>query len=276
MSSIYETVTATIVEQMEHAQRWHQPWKATMCHPHNIISGKAYRGINTILLGMASGNSHWASYKQWSSVGAQVRQGEKATMGIFFTILDADTKKPVKPDEKRSAIIPIAKPFFVFNSNQVDNWTPPEAPIRHLDRRDCKIDAMISATGATIVHGGDRAFWSPLTDNITTPRWETFDSGTHYYATLFHELTHWSGAPARLNRVFVAGKTAYAAEELIAELGSAFAMAQLGLEPTPEPGHASYIKSWIAGLRHDPKAIFKAAALAQKAVDFIMPPHDNG
>ena len=88
-----------------------------------------------------------------------------------------------------------------------------------------------------------------------------------YYATLLHELTHWTGAPHRLNRTVGQqfGDEAYAAEELVAELGAAFLCADLGIANEPRADHAAYAANWLKILADDRKAIFNAAREANHA-----------
>src|SRR6202020_2884575 len=127
-------------------------------------------------------------------------------------------------------------------------------------------------TGATVRHGGDRAYYSITNDYVQMPPFECFRDTESYYATLLHELTHWTRHPKRLNRDFGRkrwGDAAYAAEELVAELGAAFLCADLGVTPEPRDDHASYIADWLKVLQNDKRAIFTAAAHAQRAADFL-------
>jgi antirestriction protein ArdC len=109
----------------------------------------------------------------------------------------------------------------------------------------------------------------PSTDAIQLPYQSSFNSAAHYYATALHELTHWTGAKHRLNRDFSGrfGNPAYAFEELVAEIGAAYLCADHGIQG--ELRHAGYIGHWLKACRDDNTAIFKAAALAQKAADYI-------
>ena len=133
------------------------------------------------------------------------------------------------------------------------------------------METYIRATGATINHGGNSAYYRPATDSIQLPDFSAFEDAVAYYGTTLHELTHWSGHEKRCDRNIKNqnGTRDYAREELVAELGAAYMCASLGLENTPRPDHASYVASWLEVLKNDKKAIFKAAAAAQKAVDFI-------
>jgi antirestriction protein ArdC len=109
-------------------------------------------------------------------------------------------------------------------------------------------------------------------DVVQMPFFETFRDAESYYATLAHELTHWTRHPSRLDRSFGRkrfGDEGYAMEELVAELGAAFLSADLGLTPEPREDHAAYIGHWLNVLKNDKRAIFTAASYAQRAADFI-------
>lgn len=129
-------------------------------------------------------------------------------------------------------------------------------------------------TGAVIRHGGSQAYYSPVSDHIQMPPFETFRDAGGYVATLSHEATHWTAAPERVGRDlsrYARDKSERAREELIAELGSCFLCADLGIAPElePRPDHASYLQSWLSVLVEDKRAIFGAAAHAQRAVAYL-------
>ena len=130
-------------------------------------------------------------------------------------------------------------------------------------------DAVIEATNADIRYGGNKAFYSTGSDFIQCPFRHQFDPPESFYETMFHELTHWTEHPERLNWDRANG--GYAMGELIAEIGSCFMMGELGL-PTADnmDNHAAYVKSWLKGMSDDPKFIFRAAAQATKAVDYLL------
>ena len=133
-------------------------------------------------------------------------------------------------------------------------------------------ERFFAATGADIRHGGNSAHYSGGTDHVQMPAFEAFCSPEAYYATLAHELTHWTKHKSRLDRDFgrkTWGDEGYAREELVAELGAAFLAADLGLAIEPRPDHASYIASWIKVLQDDTRAIVQAAAHAERAVAYL-------
>lgn len=269
--TIYQSVTDKIIEQLEKgATPWIKPWRVDSTADKNINSQKAYQGINRLLLGisaMCSGYTTpvWGSFKQWQALGANVRKGEKGTQIVFFSPV---TKENKQTGEKEA--YNVLKAYWVFNAEQVDGITiqapsVDNAPFNAIDHAE----QVLTNSGAAISHGGDAAFYVPSKDRIQLPHKSAFENEGSYYATAFHELTHWSGHETRCNRNLKGkfGNSEYAFEELVAEMGAAFLCAENRIPG--ELRHAGYIGHWLKCLRDDSKAVFKAAALAQKAVDYI-------
>jgi antirestriction protein ArdC len=270
---IHQTVTDSIIRTLEagEAGQWQCPWhRKGGSLPVNALTGKRYRGINTLSLwvgAQAAGYSddRWATYKQWGELGAQVRRGERSTLVVFWKDLGRDEGEDDKPRF-------VARASYAFNAAQVEGapeaGEPMPASEWHLPE---VFDGFVSRTGARILHGGDAAFYQPSEDWVVMPPRERFPTAQGYASTMAHELVHWSGAKGRLDRD-LSGRfrsNAYAAEELVAELGSAFLMAEMGLEAEPHPTHASYLASWLTLLRSDPKAIFTAASAASRAAGYL-------
>jgi antirestriction protein ArdC len=288
--NVYETVTANIINAIEQgAGEFRMPWhRASTANdiPCNAITGAKYRGSNILTLwvaGMQHGyaSNRWATYKQWAANGAQVRKGEKATAGIFYTITEHEDATG------KTKATPFARAFYLFNAEQVDGETgEASAPREDLTQRIARADEVITATGAKITHAGSRAFYRHSTDEIYLPEraafigTETSSPTEAYYSTALHELTHWTGHESRLARGFAKfkkfGDEAYAVEELAAEMGAAFLCAQLGITNDPRPDHAQYLASWLRVLKSDSKAIIRAASEAQKACDYIMQASETG
>jgi antirestriction protein ArdC len=133
-------------------------------------------------------------------------------------------------------------------------------------------EQFVSNTHAEIRHGGSRAYYAIDADRVQLPPFESFKDAESAYATLLHELTHWTRHEKRLAREFGRkrwGDAGYAAEELVAELGAAFLCADLGVTPEPRDDHAAYIADWLTVLQNDKRAIFTAAAHAQRAADYL-------
>src|SRR6185437_7581422 len=206
-----------------------------------------------------------------SSLGAQVRKGEKGTLIIFYKELGDE-------QQEDGALKFVARSSFVFNSAQVEGWRPPDVE-RHSEALVLEeVDSFVRATHAIIWHGSEMARYRRGDDRIDMPDRSAFKatktrSATEsYYAVLLHELVHWSGASQRLNREFGEkfGDKAYAFEELIAELGSAFLCAKLGVSNEHRADHAAYVASWLEILQRDHRAIFAAARCAQDAAEYLI------
>jgi antirestriction protein ArdC len=271
MSTVYAEVTDSIIKQLEAgALPWVKPWKADSTADKNMISGKPYQGVNRLILGLSAmvqgfDTPVWASFKQWQDLGANVRKGEKGTKIVFYSPITKENKQTGETEAYACL-----KTYYVFNALQVDGVTitKPTAEGGAFDSV-AEAEARIIKTGASISHGGDAAFYAPSADRIQLPNRETFKDAGSYYATAFHELVHWTGSESRLNREFGKrfGDNRYAFEELVAEMGAAFLCQDYRIQG--ELRHAGYIEHWLKVLREDSKAIFKAAALAQKAADHI-------
>jgi len=269
--SIYDNVTNRIIEELEKgAAPWIKPWNAGASEDQNIVSHKPYQGINRIILGMSGYTSPlWASFKQWQALGANVRKGEKGTMIVFYSPIVKTTIRDNDPNPEKD-VYHCLKTYYVFNAAQVEGieFEQPKPAIEQFNPVPA-LDDRIQKTGATIKHGHNQAFYRPGDDFIGMPDKNIFKGEEHYYATVLHELTHWSGAKHRLDRTKGArfADAAYAFEELVAEMGAAFLCQDYGI--SGDLRHADYIGSWLKCLRADNKAIFNAAALAQKAANYI-------
>lgn len=276
----YQAITDKIVAALEAGTLpWEKPWRTSgaLSVPHNPLSGTRYRGINPVLLWMAQlehgySSAQWATYRQIDQAGGQVRKGEHGETVVFWKWIEAgqDADGDADQDDGKARRRAILKHFTVFNIDQVDGLDHLRAPAEPCAWNPiARAEATIGASGAKISHGGDRAFYRPSYDDIQLPARESFRDAVGYYDTALHELTHWTAHRSRLDRQ-LSGRfrsEQYAAEELIAELGSAYTCAALGIEYTSQ--HASYIAAWLRILKADKRAIFTAAAAAQKAADYI-------
>ncbi|MEL7524231.1 MAG: zincin-like metallopeptidase domain-containing protein [Pseudomonadota bacterium] len=285
---IYKQVTDKIIQVLERVDPadYEPPFASLAAQglPFNPTTSHHYQGINIPALwvdqqdkGFAS--SHWASFKQWQGKGAKVRKGEKGSPIIFYKTLLREEENEQGEIEDRA--IPMLRTYTVFNADQVDGYdrgnATSNARVDRVERIETA-ERFCAATGADIRSVGNRAFYHQNEDFIQIPETrlfvDTMDASAteNYYATLLHELTHWTGAPHRLDRdkaktIFERDK--YAFEELVAELGAAFLCSALKLVPSPRDDHAIYIKSWLQALKNDHKHIFKAAAEASKACDYL-------
>lgn len=279
---VYSRVTGKIITQLEQGVRpWVKPWNAE--HAAGRITrplrhgGKPYQGINVLLLWCEAVEKSysapiWMTYRQAAELGAQVRKGEHGSLVVY-----ADRYTKTETDERGQESereIPFMKGYTVFNVEQIDGlpahfYAKAEPP--KLVERIPHAETFFTATRAIIQHGGNRAFYSPSRDLVQMPPCESFMDVESYYATLAHELTHWTSHPSRCDRELGKrfGNQAYAAEELIAEMGSAFLCADLGITPEVREDHAAYLSHWLEILKTDSRAIFTAAAQAQRAADHL-------
>ena len=278
LKDVYASVTNTIITALESGTPpWVHPWSvgAGDMVPSNLSSGRRYRGINVLQLNMQAmqrgySANRWMTYQQARALGANVRKGESGTELVLFKMLDVESTAK-EADRK---VIPLIRSFTVFNAAQIDGLpvalTPAPTVVNTWQAYEAA-EAILVASGANIQHGGTRAFYAPSRDLIQLPDRGSFADATGYCQVALHELTHWTGAEKRCNRPLLsrAHIEAYALEELVAELGSAFLTDHCGLPGVLQ--HASYIESWLRALRNDKKIIFAAASLAQKAADFLLP-----
>ncbi|HRE62286.1 MAG TPA: zincin-like metallopeptidase domain-containing protein [Ferruginibacter sp.] len=279
---IHQEITDTIIHQLEKGViPWQQTWinnQPVFSIPRNLITGNRYRGINILLLWSAAQEKNytvqeWASFKQWNSKNENVRKGEKGTFIVY-----ADTfEKEVEGEIKK---IPFLKSSVVFNRSQLASYNPEEINteiVRNEIDRNKTVDDFIENTFAQIAHRDGGACYVPSTDQIYMPLSSTFiDIGNctaaqNYYSTLLHELTHWTGHSSRLNRLAKTqfGKSDYAQEELVAELGAAFLTTEFGITNPEKENHAGYIAGWLKVLKNNKHFIISAASEASKAVEFL-------
>ncbi len=288
-TDLYRTITDRITAALESAGPWQRPWTiggGTMM-PANALTGRAYRGVNAVLLLAAAQTlgygGRWATFRQWQQLGGAVRKGERASLVILWKPLnDGAEAAPADDAAEMDTAEPapgrlVCRAYHVFAAEQVEGVAIDASALPDLAERIDAAERFVASTAADIRLGGDRAFYLPSGDFIQMPAPAAF-TGTQtstategYYATLLHELTHWTAHPSRCARDLSGrfGSEAYAMEELVAELGAAFLCGTLGITDTPRPDHAAYLGSWLGVLRRDARAIFTAAARAQQAADFL-------
>lgn len=278
MKNLYTEVTQRIITALEQGTPpWVCPWQTGSAIPHNLATGKAYRGINFLMLTLEAGLNHytdqrWLTFRQAQALGSTIRKGEYGTPIVFYHMRKLNEKPEAENEELgRSRLIPLLKAYTVFNISQLSSI--PEhliLPLRQAWQPIAEARHLIEKSGALILHGGDRAFYRPSDDVIQLPATDSFLQAEDYYATALHELCHWTGHTERLHRLQeqAHGSKAYAFEELVAEIGAAFLCAHCGLSAQLQ--HASYINSWLDALRQDKRWIFVAAGAAQKAANFVV------
>jgi antirestriction protein ArdC len=292
MRDSYQEITDRIANAIEAgAGKWQMPWHAIAeaGSPFNAVTKRFYRGVNVLTLAMTAQaltypTNGWASYRQWDGVGAQVRKGEHGQVVCYYGASQVPAPDGAPPagtlggDEQRT--IRWLKFSTVFNRAQVDN--APEVVAQTVAKPAeiiARAEQFVDASGAKIKYGQGKAAYSPSLDTILMPDRKSFkatkggSSATeNYYGVLCHELVHWSGAAHRLNRELSLKRfndATYAMEELVAELGSAFVNADLGIRPTPRPDNAAYVATWLKVLKSDKRAIFTAASKASAAAEYL-------
>jgi antirestriction protein ArdC len=280
--NLYADVTARILAELATgAVPWVKPWSAMPgCnHPHNACTGRPYSGCNVVLLWMATQKNNWPTmryltFKQAIELGGNVRKGEKGTKVYFVKRLNIKDKD-AGPDEK-GKVVPMMKEYTVFNVAQCDGLPPkilqPSAKAsRNKDMRDGLADEFMAATKADIREGHGQAMYVPSADFIGMPAFASFKNADNFYSTVFHELGHWTGSKARLDRSEGMrgrfGDKAYAAEELVAELCAAFLCAEFNMDG--DLRHAGYLSNWMELLKADNRAFFTACSKAQAAADHL-------
>lgn len=279
-NEIRQTVTDRILDALQHGDLppWRRPWSSDQnCgSPRNALTSRPYRGINILLLMLAAMENEfhsrwWGTFRQIKEKGGFVRRGEKASQVILFKPI----VKTVTADngEETEKTFPLMRTFSVFNAQQT-------VGLEHLHAGQGSIDAteveqrferaeeVIDATGADIRYGGNEAYYNRRSDYIQMPHRHQF-SVPEFYETLSHELIHWTEHESRLN--WDRKGEGYAMGELVAEIGGCFTVSELGLPMADELGnHVSYLANWLKAMQNDPKFIFRAAAQANKAVDFLL------
>jgi antirestriction protein ArdC len=278
---IYNQVTEQIITDLEAGHiPWERPWSGGFLFPQNAATMNTYNGINVLILWMrqrksAFESSQWLTFNQAQELGASIKKGEKATRIIYYKSLNIEDKNDNGETETKT--IPMLKTHSVFNICQTEGLESllkiERSQFETFDEpKVCeKAEAIVSQCGAKLsFDGGAYAFYNVNQDLISLPPKKAFKDQLGFYATVLHELTHWTGAESRLNRnlgeITKAGHEAK--EELIAELGSSFLCAQVGLEYTSQ--HAAYVESWLKVLKNDKSAIFKAASQARVASEFLL------
>ena len=285
-------ITDAIIARLEAGvSPWRRTWATTRGYSGRPMRacGQPYRGINALWLWVvADTNGYvsptWMTYRQASELGGQVRKGERSTIAVFYKTYQArdagnDATTGSGTDEDRTRRV--MRSYNVFNVAQIDGlperFAPPAPVVAEPgspqdDAHRAEIDAFIAGTDASIIHGGNEACYYPSLETIHLPQPATFDTYADYGAIAAHELTHWTGHSSRLNRDLANrfGSDAYAAEELVAELGSALIGADLELPVTHLDNHASYIDHWLRILRADERALMTAAARAEEAASYLL------
>ena len=277
MFDVYKEITDRFIAALEAGTvPWHKPWFGGNAACISYSTGKPYSFLNQILLGGRSGE--YITFKQAVQAGGYVKKGEKAHMVVFwkpYEEVDQDTGE-------------VTKRFFlryynVFHLDQCEGIRPrwavsvqqPVSTLKPDDAAEAVIQDYVDRSHVKLtICRSDKAYYSPLMDEIVVPELSQYNELSEYYSTIFHEMTHSTGSPSRLNRikdVAAFGSESYSKEELVAELGSAFLVHHVGLEtPISFNNNAAYLQGWLNVLRDDRRLIVTAAGAAEKAVALIL------
>lgn len=289
-ANLYDEVTARIIAQLEAGRfPWVQPWAAVGTSsgvapgmPRNALTGRRYSGVNTLILWGAVmerdySSQCWLTFRQALEAGGNVRKGEQGVTVVYADRFTPEAEKARARDTgEETKTVPFLKRFTVFNVAQCEGLRDGLAsdPIPLPERQIAPLaDEVIAASGIEVCVGGDEAFYVPSADYVQVPPPMAFFESINWYRTILHELCHASGHESRLGRNLknTFGSKDYAREELVAELGSAFLCATLGIVPTVR--HADYLGAWLEVLQEDNRAIFRAASAASKAADWLLTRH---
>lgn len=274
----YEDITAKIVAAIEAGSAtgsgYKMPWHSAGLRPVNVATGRAYRGVNTLMLwseAQQRGYSSplWGTFKQWQAAGAKIRKGTKASLIVFRKDLPAKARPVEDAEGEDKRFVP--KTSWAFNLTQVEGYEGPgqsEVPVHE----PTVSEGLMLSAGVDVRLRGNQAFYHPRLDYVQLPPPWDFTSRDRFQSVLLHEAAHWTGHSSRLAREFGKrfGDQAYAFEELVAELTAAFLCADLGVSNETRKGHAEYVTNWLQVLKGDSRAIFTAASAASKACDYLL------
>ncbi|ADI02758.1 ArdC family protein [Syntrophothermus lipocalidus] len=273
MASVYEIVTDKIIQELEKGViPWKQPW-AGKPFPVNWETQRPYRGVNLLLL---PPGGEYATFKKITEAGGRVKKGARSYTVVFWKLLDVEEEGT--DGETETKTVPYLRYYRVFEVNtQVEGLRSKQGigQYNHETKPTAEDIVARMPNSPEIEHFPGSAGYSLKRDAIRIPRLSDFETVEEYYQTLFHELVHSTAHPGRLNRkVGPKGSREYAKEELVAEIGASFLMAEAGLE-IPLTNTAGYIDYWLGVLRRDKRLIVEAAGAAQRAVDYILNRQDE-
>ena len=278
-TKVYEQVADYIISQLENGVvPWRKPWTLPPgMFPQNL-SGRAYTGINSLMLGMTTyQDPRWLTFRKAKELGGSIKRGERGMRIVFWKQIEIPDRDSEDGAIKRIGML---KTYTVFNASQCEGLPLPEIATpttttewNAIEEAEAIIAAMPTPPSIT-EDGGTAAFYRVTEDGIHMPPKYAFENGEEWYSTLFHELSHSTGNPKRLNRDTINqtasfGSPTYSKEELVAEFGSAYLCQMSGIENTLE-NSAAYIGGWLKKLRDDKRLVITAASQGQKAADYVL------
>src|SRR5882724_340661 len=272
-ASVYEIVTEEVIKQLESGVApWRKPWRTEM--PCNLVSGKAYRGMNVFLLGSQGyASRYWLTFNQADKLAGHVKRGEQSSIVTFWHF----GEEKIETDGSKTRPF-LLRYYRVFNVCQTEGIAEKlglgesARPVASIEQCEAIVAGMPNRPK---FEQSDRAWYRPSTDSVGMPARGLFASAEEYYSTLFHELTHSTGHASRIGREGIEtlntfGSESYSKEELVAEMGAAMLCGVTGIERKTLANSAAYLKSWIERLKSDSRLLVSAASAAQKAADYIL------
>ncbi len=292
MKDLYSEITNGIIEQLEQGIiPWKKPWTGINTGAISHATGRAYSLLNQMLLRRPG---EYITFNQCKQEGGKVKKGAKSKIVVFWKMLlhekKDDAGNVVKDADGKTLVegVPVLRYFQVFHIEDCEGiapkWDKKLPDVATADERAENIlTDYVRREGIRLENSlSDDAYYSPSRDLIHLPIMEQFDSTAEYYGTAYHEVTHSTGHATRLNRfesgiaAAAFGSESYSKEELVAEIGAACCLHELGLEtPSTFKNSAAYIQSWLRALKDDKRLIISAAARAEKAVKLIFNITDN-
>ena len=287
--NVYQIVTDRIIAELENGViPWEKPWTGVRSGAYSRATGRPYSVLNQLLLRKPG---EYLTFKQVGEAGGTIRKGEKASIVVFWKPLPVNLQRPASSQEKTkdgkevTKIVPLLKYYHVFHIDQCDGVKPRFTeedlkPIDPIAEAEAVLADYSARAHVPIIHEkGDRAYYSPARDEIHLPLRDQFVRAAEYYSTAFHESVHSTGHEKRLNRLSKNahfGSEDYSKEELVAEVGAAILMNEVGIETKGSfRNSVGYIQNWLTALRNDSRMIVSAAGKAEKAVKLIMNMEDT-
>ena len=290
---ILQDFTGEVINSMVNNNDNWQKMFGCQTNSKNALTGKYYRGFNWLNLSFTTEEKKykhniWATYKQWLSLDAQVKKGSKGTGVVYYQpALFRNAKKDETATTKDGSVkvqSNIMRASTVFNLDQVElsNKSTFKVPQLNSGKQYSidHIDKFIDGVDVEIVNEDNNScYYNETKDLINMAPKETFkdtkdaNATEHYYATLFHELTHATKHAKRVNRKAKFQDDAhksYAFEELVAELGAIMFSKHFGISKTIRENHAQYLNSWIKALKNDYTFLTSAVAKANQGFSFYV------
>lgn len=277
-NKIYQKVADKIIEMLDNnIIPWHKPWHGGLDGAISHMTGKPYSLLNQILCDFRAGE--FVTFNQAKKLGGNVKKGAKGYTIVFYQPINKETEKEDGTIEIRTYFV--LKSYIVFHIDDCEGlkpkWVGDKKPVspNPIEEAEAVVRDYVEREKITLtITSSNKAYYAPSSDTVVMPLLEQFDHAEQYYSTLFHELTHSTGAANRLDRggdkPTYFGSDDYSREELVAEMGAAYALARLGIEnKTTVENSAAYIKNWREVIKNDARCVVIAATQAEKAINYI-------